>query len=223
MGIVIAIDGVAASGKGTLGRALAREFGFALLDTGKLYRAVAAKALDLGISVDDAELCGAVARSLTSADIERNDLGTEALGSVASKISSLAPVRAALLEYQRAFAEFPPNGASGVILDGRDIGTVICPNADAKFFLTADVDVRAKRRVADERAAGRIASISAIAASIRKRDEREANRAASPTLPACDAILVDTSHLTSEDVFLFASKAISHLVANRETPPAPTV
>ena len=205
MGIVIAVDGVAASGKGTLSRALAAEFGYAVLDTGKLYRAVAAKALEAGVAADDEVRCGALARALTPAYAARPGLGGEAMGSAASRVSGLPQVRAALLGFQRSFAGSPPGGAAGAVLDGRDIGTVVCPGADAKFFLTADPAVRAARRAGDEPGT----PVAAIEASIRERDAREAARAASPLVPAEDAVILDTSRMTPGEVLRTAMETLA--------------
>lgn len=180
MPFTIAIDGPAASGKGTIARALARHFGFAHLDTGLLYRAVGAKG---GDPVQ-------AARSLTPDDLAREDLRSAAAGQAASRVAAIPEVRAALTEFQRAFARTEP----GAVLDGRDIGTVICPEAEVKIYVTASDSVRAHRRAmelgADE---------AVILAELRERDARDAARDVAPMRPADDAEALDTTALRIED------------------------
>ncbi|ARC35408.1 (d)CMP kinase [Paracoccus yeei] len=180
MPFTIAIDGPAASGKGTIARALARHFGFAHLDTGLLYRAVGAKG---GDPVQ-------AARSLTPDDLAREDLRSAAAGQAASRVAAIPEVRAALTEFQRAFARTEP----GAVLDGRDIGTVICPGAEVKIYVTASDSVRAHRRAmelgADE---------AVILAELRERDARDAARDVAPMRPADDAEALDTTALRIED------------------------
>ncbi|MEZ5886132.1 MAG: (d)CMP kinase [Paracoccaceae bacterium] len=173
----VAIDGPAAAGKGTIGRAIAREFGFAHLDTGLLYRAVGMKGGDPV----------AAARSLSEEDLARGDLRTLAAGQAASRVAVLPEVRAALVAYQRAFAR----REGGAVLDGRDIGTVICPAAEVKLFVTASAEVRAHRRwleVGGDEAR--------VLAEVRERDERDRTRAAAPLVAAADAVTFDTSDMT---------------------------
>ncbi|MFJ1291205.1 d(CMP) kinase [Paracoccus yeei] len=180
MPFTIAIDGPAASGKGTIARALAQHFGFAHLDTGLLYRAVGAKG---GDPVQ-------AARSLTPDDLAREDLRSAAAGQAASRVAAIPEVRAALTEFQRAFARTEP----GAVLDGRDIGTVICPGAEVKIYVTASDSVRAHRRAmelgADE---------AVILAELRERDARDAARDVAPMRPADDAEALDTTALRIED------------------------
>ena len=189
--MIIAIDGPAASGKGTLGKRLAAHYGLRHLDTGLLYRAVAKAVLDAGARPDDAAQAAAAARSLDPARFDEAALKSAAVGEAASVVSAIGEVRAALFDFQRTFAATPP----GAVLDGRDIGTVICPDADVKIFVTAAPEVRARRRAAEYRAAGRQIDEAAVLADIRKRDERDQSRAAAPLKQAPDAHLLDTTHL----------------------------
>ncbi len=186
MAFVVAIDGPAAAGKGTLARALAAHFGFQYLDTGLLYRAVGAK-------VADGQEPLTAAQSLTVDDLARSDLRSVEAGQHASKVAALPEVRSELLAFQRTFA----NRDGGAVLDGRDIGTVICPNADVKLYVTASAEVRAKRRW-DE--LGQSESYEAILAAVIERDERDMNRADAPLKPAADAHILDTSDLSIKDV-----------------------
>lgn len=197
MGIVIAVDGQAAAGKGTLSRSLARLMGLAHLDTGALYRAVARAAMDRGVDPGDHAACTALAEEMDASWTLRGDLRGEAVGQVASKVSAIPGVRAALLDFQRRFAAEHPGAPNGAVLDGRDIGTVICPDADLKVFLVADAAARARRRHAEDPDAG---DVAAIEASIRERDEREASRAVAPMRPSADALVIDTSDMTAWDV-----------------------
>ncbi len=186
MAFVVAIDGPAAAGKGTLARALAAHFGFQYLDTGLLYRAVGAK-------VADGQEPLTAAQSLTVDDLARSDLRSVEAGQHASKVAALPEVRSALLAFQRTFA----NRDGGAVLDGRDIGTVICPNADVKLYVTASAEVRAERRW-DE--LGQSESYDSILAAVIERDERDMNRADAPLKPAADAHILDTSDLSIKDV-----------------------
>lgn len=186
-GFTIAIDGPAAAGKGTIARAVAAHFGFAHLDTGLLYRAVGAKTL-LGL---DAE---AAARALTPADLDAGDLRGAEVAQAASRVAANPEVRAALLDFQRAFAQ----RAGGAVLDGRDIGTVICPDARAKLFVTATPEVRAQRRQAELEARGEPMPLAAVLADVRERDARDKSRAAAPLKPAPDALVLDTSRMDIE-------------------------
>jgi cytidylate kinase len=192
MGIVIAIDGPAGAGKGTLGRALAAETNYAYLDTGLIYRAVAFLTAKHDVDPDDHPACAAIARSLTPADLAETSLRSEAIGQLASRLSAIPSVRLALNGFQQEFATNPPD-AAGAILDGRDIGTVICPGADLKIYLTADLDIRARRRKADAPVAE---TLEAISASMKARDQRETERAMAPMKPADDAVIIDCSCLT---------------------------
>jgi CMP/dCMP kinase len=189
--MIIAIDGPAASGKGTLGKHLAAHFGLRHLDTGLLYRAVAKALLDQGSRLDDRARAGAAARALDPARFDEAALKTHAVGEAASIVSAIPEVRAALLAYQRAFATRPP----GAVLDGRDIGTVIASDADVKIFVTATAQERARRRARELAAQGVAADEAAILADIERRDARDRSRAVAPLEPAPDAHLLDTTHL----------------------------
>jgi cytidylate kinase len=189
--MIIAIDGPAASGKGTLGKKLAAHFGLRHLDTGLIYRAVAKAVIDAGKQPDDAAAAVAAAKALDPASFDEAALKIPAIGEAASVVSAIPEVRAALLAFQRDFAAKPP----GAVLDGRDIGTVICPDADAKIFVTATPEARARRRAAEYRAAGRNITDEAVLADIRSRDARESTRPVAPLNQAPAAHLLDTTHL----------------------------
>jgi len=189
--MIIAIDGPAASGKGTLGKRLAAHFGLRHLDTGLLYRAVAKALLDQGCSLDDRARAPAAARALDPARFDEAALKSHAVGEAASIVSAMPEVRAALVAYQRAFAAGPP----GAVLDGRDIGTVIAPEADVKIFVTATPQERARRRARELAAQGLAADEADILADIERRDQRDRSRAVAPLAPAPDAHLLDTTHL----------------------------
>ena len=189
--MIIAIDGPAASGKGTLGKRLAAHFGLRHLDTGLIYRAVAKALLDQKSSLDDRDRAVAAAKSLDPARFDEAALKSHAVGEAASIVSVIPEVRAALLAYQRAFAASPP----GAVLDGRDIGTVIAPDADVKIFVTASPQERARRRAREFAAQGIAVDEAEILADIERRDERDRSRAVAPLEPAPDARLLDTTHL----------------------------
>ena len=186
----VAIDGPAASGKGTIGRAVASTFGFGHLDTGLLYRAIGLQALEDGRGVIDPHWAAELARRLVPEDLERQGLRSARAGQAASKVAALPEVRAALLAFQRAFAR----RRGGAVLDGRDIGTVICPEAEAKLFVTASDEVRAERRWKE---LGR-GSYEAVLADLRARDKRDTERETAPMKAAADAHLLDTSDLSIE-------------------------
>ena len=189
--MIIAIDGPAASGKGTLGKKLAAHYGLRHLDTGLLYRAVAKAVLDAGKSPEDQNAALAAALTLDPARFDEAVLKAPAVGEAASIVSALPQVRAALLAFQREFAAMPP----GAVLDGRDIGTVICPGADVKIFVTATPEVRARRRALEFANAGRGMDEAAVLADIKARDDRDTNRAAAPLKQAADAHLLDTTEM----------------------------
>jgi len=195
--MIIAIDGPAASGKGTLGARLAAHYGLRHLDTGLLYRAVAKAVIDAGHRPDDAAAAAAAAKSLDPARFDVAVLKSHAIGEAASVVSAIREVRAALLDFQRAFAATPP----GAVLDGRDIGTVICPDADVKIFVTAAPEVRARRRAREFEASGQAVDEADILADIQRRDERDRSRAVAPLKPAADAQELDTSKLDVEAAF----------------------
>lgn len=192
--MIIAIDGPAASGKGTLGKRLASHYGYRHLDTGLIYRAVAKAMLDAGQPLDDENLATATATALDAGQLGDPALKTDAVGQAASMISGFPGVRAALFDFQRDFASHPP----GAVLDGRDIGTVICPYAEVKIFVVAAPEVRARRRALEIAGRGETVDEAAILADIKKRDERDSNRAAAPLKAAADARLLDTSQLDIE-------------------------
>ena len=189
--MLIAIDGPAASGKGTLGRLIAAHYGLPHLDTGKLYRAVARDTLAAGGAPSDADAALAVAKALDPATLDDPKLMDGRLGEAASIVASHPGVREALRAYQRAFA----GQASGAVIDGRDIGTVICPDADVKLFVTASAEVRAMRRYRELREAGHDVTETEVLADIMRRDERDKTRAVSPLRKARDAYLLDTTNL----------------------------
>lgn len=195
--MIIAIDGPAASGKGTLGARLAAHYGLRHLDTGLLYRAVAKAVIDAGHRPDDAAAAAAAAKSLDPARFDVAVLKSHAIGEAASVVSAIREVREALLDFQRAFAAAPP----GAVLDGRDIGTVICPDADVKIFVTAAPEVRARRRAREFEANGQAVDEADILADIQRRDERDRSRAVAPLKPAADAQELDTSKLDVEAAF----------------------
>jgi len=189
--MIIAIDGPAASGKGTIGKSLAAHYGLRHLDTGLIYRAVAKILLDAGYDPNDRVRAIAAAKSLDVSRFDEVALKRIGIAGPASVVSAIPEVRAALLDFQRAFAAAPP----GAVLDGRDIGTVIAPNADVKIFVTATPEVRARRRFLEFRQRGESVNEKEILADILKRDERDSSRTAAPLVCAPDAHLLDTTHL----------------------------
>jgi cytidylate kinase len=200
-GLIIAVDGPAAAGKGTLARRLAAEFGLAHLDTGALYRATARDVLAAGLDPADASQAASVAARLDPASLADPGLRAEAVGRVASIVSAHPAVRAALLDYQRNFAHRPPDGAAGAVLDGRDVGTVVCPDATVKLFVTASVEARAARRLKELEASGDPVDAAAVLADMVARDERDTKRSAAPLKPAADAVVLDTSGLDADEAF----------------------
>lgn len=211
--MIIAIDGPAASGKGTLGKKLAAHFGLRHLDTGLIYRAVAKALLDAGHALDDRERAVAAARAVDPARFDEIALKAYRVGEAASVVSAIPEVRTALLAFQRDFAATPP----GAVLDGRDIGTVICPDADVKIFVTATPQVRARRRAAELKARGEAVDEASVLADILRRDERDTARAVAPLKPAPDAHVLDTTDLDIEAAFQGALA----IVANRNVKAAP--
>ncbi|MDX1781792.1 MAG: (d)CMP kinase [Thalassovita sp.] len=187
MPFTIAIDGPAAAGKGTISKAVAAHYGFAHLDTGLLYRAVGARMLD---GVDPIE----AAQTLTPEALEAEKLRSHDVAQAASKVAAIPEVREALVDFQRAFAR----RQGGAVLDGRDIGTVICPEAEAKLFVTASAKVRAERRYKELQGKGAELSFEQVLAEVKERDARDAERASAPMKPAVDAVLIDTSELSIE-------------------------
>jgi cytidylate kinase len=209
--MIIAIDGPAASGKGTLGKRLAAHYGLRHLDTGLIYRAVAKALLDSGHRLDDREQAVIAARALDAAQFDENGLKAHAIGEAASRVSTLPEVREALLAFQRRFGRSPP----GAVLDGRDIGTVIFPDAEVKIFVTASPQARARRRTAELQAAGGTANEADILADILRRDERDTSRAAAPLKAAPDAHLLDTTHLDIDAAFRAAIDIVEAARAGR--------
>ena len=189
--MIIAIDGPAASGKGTLGKRLAAHYGLPHLDTGLIYRAVAKAVLDKGQRPNDAVAATAAARSLDPSHFDEVALKAHSISEAASVVSAIPAVREALLAFQRDFAARAP----GAVLDGRDIGTVICPDADVKIYVTATPEVRARRRTAEYNVQGRAIEEAEVLADILSRDQRDQNRAIAPLKQAQDAHLLDTTHL----------------------------
>jgi CMP/dCMP kinase len=214
--MIIAIDGPAASGKGTLGRRLAEHFGFAHLDTGLLYRAVARVLLDRGFALADREAAARVALTLDVSHLDDPRLRGAEMGEAASVISAYQPVRDALLAFQRGFAGQPP----GAVLDGRDIGTVVCPHADVKLFITATPEERARRRHQEILKRGERVEYETILADIRRRDERDMNRSTAPLKPAPDSILLDTTRFDADAAFRAALDLVSGRGGSKSPPPS---
>lgn len=218
--MIIAIDGPAAAGKGTLAQNLAKHFHYAFLDTGRLYRAVGYAVLQANEDPSDEHAATREARSFDPKSINKilsnPALRDEATGNAASKVAVIPAVRSALLDLQRNFAKEPffedGTPAKGAVLDGRDIGTVVCPDADVKFFVTASAEVRADRRFKELQEAQKPADYDTILKDIKERDERDANRATAPLKPAQDAYILDTSNLNAVQVFQTALDyiAINH-------------
>lgn len=201
--MIVAVDGPTASGKGTLARAIAAHFGLPYLDTGLLYRAVG-RQVQLAGTDPDAEADALAAADFPDSLLSDPELRSEAIGGYASRVSIHPQVRAALLERQRAFAQ----QAGGAVLDGRDIGTVICPDADVKLFVTASLDARADRRFAEMRSQGREITREEIRAQIERRDERDMNRKDAPLKPAPDAFVLDTTALDKDAAIAAAIEAV---------------
>ena len=202
--ITIAIDGPAAAGKGTLSRRIAEEYGFHHLDTGLTYRATAKALIDRGLPLDDEAVASDVARNLDLSGLDRGVLSAHEIGEAASRIAVMPAVRRSLVEAQRAFAAKAP----GTVLDGRDIGTVVCPDAAVKLYVTASAEVRARRRQVEINEGGGSADFDGVLADIVRRDERDSGRADSPLRPAPDAHLLDTSEMSIEAAFSAAKSII---------------
>jgi cytidylate kinase len=209
--MIIAIDGPAASGKGTLGKRLAAHYGLRHLDTGLIYRAVAKSLLDAGHSPGNRARALAAAEALDPNCLEEAALKSQAVGEAASQVSAIAEVRRALLALQRNFGRTPP----GAVLDGRDIGTVIFPDADVKIFVTATPQARARRRALELRTAGGMVNEQEVLADILRRDERDTSRAAAPLKPAPDAHLLHTTHLDIDAAFRAAIDIVEAVRAGR--------
>jgi cytidylate kinase len=215
---VVAIDGPAASGKGTLARRLAARFGLAYLDTGKLYRATARRVLEAGADPADPTAAVAAARRIAAVDLDDPLLLSEAVARASSILSALPAVRAELLATQRDFAAHPPLLVGdvrprGAVIDGRDIGTVVCPDAAVKLFVTASPEVRAERRVKELREQGAAAIYGDVLRDMKERDARDSLRRAAPLAAAPDAVTIDTSGLGADKVFEEASDIIARALA----------
>lgn len=202
--MIITVDGPAAAGKGTLARALARHYKLNFLDTGTLYRRVALAMQKQGIGETDKDEATRLALGLEHQPWSDEELRSETVARLASIVAAMPNVRTALLGYQRSFAANPP----GAVLDGRDTGTVVCPDANAKIFVTASVEIRAERRYAELLAAGVATNPGDVLAEVKSRDERDKTRAVAPLLPARDAIIIDTSQMSIEQALAAAIRAV---------------
>jgi CMP/dCMP kinase len=210
--MIIAIDGPAASGKGTLARRLAAHFNLPHLDTGLLYRATARALREEGRDLNDKPAAIAAARGLALIDFDEKLLRGRDMGDAASIVGAIPEVREALIDMQRRFAKRP----GGAVLDGRDIGTVICPDANAKIFVTANPETRATRRALELKANGEKVDYAVVLADIRKRDERDAARAAAPLKAAADAVVLDTTLLDIDAAFAEALKIVKGRIVSIE-------
>jgi CMP/dCMP kinase len=210
--MIIAIDGPAASGKGTIARQIAAVYGLHHLDTGLIYRAVAKAVLDAGRAPDDAVEATAAAVALDPTKFDDKSLKAQAITEAASVVAAIPQVRQALMNYQRQFATKPP----GAVLDGRDIGTVIAPGADVKLFVVATPEVRAKRRVLELQSRGEAADEQEVLTDLLRRDERDSRRTAAPLMAAPDAHLLDTTHLSIDAAFRAAVEIIEAVRTGRK-------
>ena len=192
--MIVAIDGPAASGKGTIAKKLAEYFNLSYLDTGILYRAVALQLLTKGMNEKDSQSAKKVARQVSIASIDHTGIRTQAVSDLASKIAAIPGVRQELLDRQRRFAQNPDPGKDGAILDGRDIGTVVCPHADFKIFIMADLEIRAKRRWKELLQSDPTVIYCEVLEEMRSRDERDTNRKDAPLVVTSDAMVIDTSN-----------------------------
>jgi cytidylate kinase len=214
---VVAIDGPAASGKGTLARRLAEKFGLAHLDTGKLYRATALLVLETGGDPADAAVAASAARRVDPASLADPVLLGEEVAGAASVVAAIPAVRAALFAMQREFAAHPPPPAAGAVLDGRDIGTAVCPDADVKLFIVASAEARAERRVKELRARGAPAIYGDVLQDMKERDARDSGRRVAPLAAASDATIIDTTQLDADQVFELASDLIARALGSRSS------
>lgn len=211
--MIIAMDGPAASGKGTLARRTAEHLGLACLDTGLLYRAVARDVRNAQHSLDDENFAAEMARRLDTATLDDEGLRLPGMGEAASQVARHPAVRGALLELQRQFARRP----GGAVLDGRDIGTVVCPDADVKIFVTASLDVRARRRTDEQQGRGEAVSYERVREIIANRDARDSGRDSAPMRTAPDAVIIDTSEMTIEDAFAAVLAAVEKVRGSAST------
>jgi cytidylate kinase len=209
--MIITIDGPAASGKGTIARRVAEHYKLPHLDTGLLYRGVAIRLLDRGHALDDVKAAVVAARELNIVSLDAERLRERSIGEAASRVAVFPEVRAALLKLQRDFAHRP----EGAVLDGRDTGTVIAPEADVKIFVTASAETRAKRRLRELAAKGEKITLDAVLAAIHERDRRDSERAVAPLKPAPDAVLLDTTDLDIEAAFRAALSIVEVARAGR--------
>jgi CMP/dCMP kinase len=207
----IAIDGPAASGKGTLGRRLATHYGFNHLDSGLTYRAVAYKLLERALPLDEEKAAVEAAREVDPARLDRVALSIHKVGEAASRVATIPAVRSVLVEKQREFSKTPP----GAVIDGRDIGTVVCPDADVKLYVTASAEVRARRRHDEIVASGANADFTEVLSDIRRRDARDMEREVSPLKPAADAHLLDTSEMDIEAAFRAAKILVDEALSRK--------
>ena len=208
---IIAIDGPAASGKGTLARKLASHYGFSYLDTGLTYRAVADELLKRRLPLNDEDIALKTASLIDFGSLDRAHLSEHEIGEAASKVAVMGRLRKTLVDMQKAFAE----QSKGAVLDGRDIGTVVCPDADVKLYIIATPEVRAERRYNEMVGKGEKADYNAILADLKRRDERDMKRAESPLKPAKDAHLLDTTKLSIEGAFAAACAIIDPIIEKR--------
>ena len=211
--MIIAIDGPAAAGKGTLAKRLAVHFDLAFLDTGRFYRAVGHAVLQAGDDPNDPAAAVAAVRALDPANVDTGDLYTERVAKAASVVAAMPNVRKELLVFQRTFAHEPPDGKSGAVLDGRDIASVVCPDATYKFFVTASAAERATRRFKELQENGVESTYAAVLADIEQRDQRDRTRKISP-LKVADARVIDTSDKTPDAVF---EEALAHIEGEQST------
>ncbi|MTI11376.1 (d)CMP kinase [Curvivirga aplysinae] len=212
MGKIIAVDGTAASGKGTIAKKLAEHLNYAYLDTGKLYRAVGYNVVRFGGDAEDPDAALDAANSLNYTQLDDDALKSDQAAQAASKVAAMPEVRAALLAFQKNFASNPPVGKDGAILDGRDIGTVVCPYADSKIYMTASVEIRAERRHKELIQRGESSIYARVLEDLKERDQRDSNRAVAPLKPADDAEIIDTSDLSIDEAFEAALNAV--LISN---------
>ena len=206
--MIIAIDGPAAAGKGTLARRLAAHYNLAYLDTGSLYRATGLRIIRSGARPDDPAAALAAARRLEPLDLTDPRLRDEDVSEAASVVAALAEVRQALLDFQRSFARQPPTDAAGAVLDGRDIGTVVCPDADIKLFVTASLQARALRRVEELKARDQTVIYQTVLEDMAERDRRDSLRATAPLTAASGAFVMDTTHMDADQAFAAAAALI---------------
>ena len=210
--MIIAIDGTLAAGKGTIAKRLAAHFALPHMDTGRLYRATGVAALKAGVDLDDEDAVATLAASLDLDHYTESELRTAEAGVAASRVAVLPKVRAALLQLQKDFAHQP----AGAVLDGRDIGTVVCPEADVKLWVDAEVDIRGRRRHRELAAAGATITIDELTQQLRERDARDSSRKDAPMKAAADAILIDTTDLSIDAAVDKARTAVEAVMARKE-------